>query len=197
MKQTILQFGLLLCCLSAFGQDVLNFRMCDVYRGKVKSIVVTSPEMMKSEAEFSTDGKIMSMKNSMLQIDYEWNGNDEVKLLGNNSYGSETVYIYINEYKDDFYDYDMGETNMKVWFRENGSLYKKVMTQNGNTMTCTYHYQKDSDLYPYKIENRMGTQSQVIYVNVEKCDAKGNAIIFSQTSNGVTIQQKRKISYYE
>ena len=42
----------------------------------------------------------------------------------------------------------------------------------------------------------MGTQSQVIYINVEKYDSKGNAIIYSQTSNGVTFQCKRIITYY-
>lgn len=68
---------------------------------------------------------------------------------------------------------------------------------NGNKMYSTYYYNNDSDLYPYKIENRMGTQSQTIFVNVEKYDSKGNAIEFTNSCNGITIQQKRLITYYE
>lgn len=43
----------------------------------------------------------------------------------------------------------------------------------------------------------MGTQSQVIFVNVDKYDSEGNAVVFSQSCNGITIQQKRIISYYK
>lgn len=197
MKQIYFQLIFLLCGIAAYGQDVLDFRMCDVYRGKVKSIVVTSPEAMQSEVEFSVDGKIRYMKNATFKVDYEWNSDEELKLNISNTQGTQSFYIYINEYRKDFYDYDMGEANMKIWFRDNGSLDKKEMTQNGNKMTSTYYYNNDSELYPYKIENRMGTQTQVVFINVEKCDSEGNAIVFSQSCNGITIQQKRIISYYK
>ena len=137
MKQIYLQLIFLLCGMAAYGQDVLDFRMCDVYKGKVKSIVVTSPETMQSEAEFSVDGKIKQMKNSVFQVDYEWNSDEELKLTLSNSQETQSFYIYINEYREGHYNYDMGETNVKVWFRENGSLDKKEMTQNGNKIIST------------------------------------------------------------
>lgn len=197
MKQIYLQLLFLLCGITAYGQDILDFRMCDVYNGKVKSIVVTSPEMMQSEIEFSLDGKTKYMKNSTFQIDYEWKSDEELKLNIRNSQESQNYYIYINEYRKDYYDYDLGEMNMKIWFRNNGSLDKKEITQGGNKMISTYYYHNDSELYPYKIENRMGTQTQIVFINVEKCDSKGNAIVFSQTCNGITIRQEREISYYK
>lgn len=197
MKQIYLLLLFLLCGITTYGQDVLDFRMCDVYKGKVKSIVVTSPETMQSEAEFSIDGKIKSMRNSSFRVDYEWVNESELKLNIANSHESQNLYIYINEYRKDYYDYDIGEGNVKIWFKDNGSIDKKEMIQNENKMTSTYYYNNDSDLFPYKIENQSGTQKQVIFVNVEKLDSEGNAVIFSQTCNGITVQQKRKISYYK
>lgn len=197
MKQIYLQLIFLLCGIAAYGQDILDFRMCDVYRGKVKSIVVKSPKTMQSETEFSVDGRIKHMKNSMFEVDYEWNGDEELKLNINNSQETQSFYIYINEYQKDHYDYDIGEGNVKIWFRDNGSLDRKEMTQNGNKMASIYYYRNDSDLYPYKIENRMGTQTQAIFIDIEKYDSEGNAVVFSQSYNGITIQQRRIINYYK
>ena len=197
MKQICFQLVFLLCGLTAYGQDVLDFRMLDAYKGKVKSIVVTSPEQMQSEAEFSIDGKITRMKNSMFQVDYEWNGDEELKLIISNSNESQTFFIYINEYRKDYYEYEMGDSNMKIWFRDNGSLQRKELTQNGNIVAVVYYYNSDTDLYPYKIVSTTGTQSQVNYINVEKCDSEGNAIVFTQACNGVSMQIKRNISYYK
>lgn len=197
MKQFYLQLIFLLCSMTTCGQDLLDFRMCDVYKGKVKSIVVTSPENMQSEMKFSVDGKIKSMKNPMFQIDYEWNSDNELKLNVSNSQEAQSFYIYINEYRKDYYDFDMGEGNVKIWFRDNGSHDKKEITQNGNKMVSTYYYHNDSDLYPYKIENKMGTQTQVIFVCIEKKDSEGNAVVFTQSCNGFTVQVKRKITYYD
>lgn len=197
MKRIILQMLLLLCSIVVHGQDILDSRMCDTFKGKVKSITITSPEMMQSEVLFFPDGKIKFMKNASLCVEYEWKSNDELKLNIRSAQGSEDLYIYINEYRKDCYEYDMGEGNVKIWFRENGSLDRKETTINGNKMYSTYYYNNDSDLYPYKIENRMGTQYQTIFVNVEKYDSKGNAIEFTNSCNGITIQQKRLITYYE
>lgn len=197
MKQIILQMLLLLSCIATYGQDILDFRMCDVYKGNVKSITITSPEMMQSETKFSPDGKITYMKNATFCVEYDWKSNEELKLTVSNTQGTQSFYIYINEYRKNFYDYDIGENNCKIWFRENGSIEKKEGTQNGNKMYSTYYYRSDSDLYPYKIENRMGMQVQTIFVSVDKCDSKGNAIEFTTSCNGITIQQKRIISYYE
>lgn len=197
MKQIILQMLLLLSCIATYGQDILDFRMCDVYKGNVKSITIISPEMMQSETKFSPDGKITYMKNATFCVEYDWKSNEELKLTVSNTQGTQSFYIYINEYRKNFYDYDIGENNCKIWFRENGSIEKKEGTLNGNNMYSTYYYRSDSDLYPYKIENRMGMQVQTIFVSVDKCDSKGNAIEFTTSCNGSTIQQKRIISYYE
>lgn len=197
MKQIILQILLLLSCIATYGQDILDFRMCDVYKGNVKSITITSPKMMQSETKFSPDGKITYMKNATFCVEYDWKSNEELKLTVSNTQGTQSFYIYINEYRKNFYDYDIGENNCKIWFRENGSIEKKEGTQNGNKMYSTYYYRSDSDLYPYKIENRMGMQVQTIFVSVDKCDSKGNAIEFTTSCNCITIQQKRIISYYE
>lgn len=180
-----------------FGQDILDFRMCDVYNGKVKSIVVSSPEQMQFEAEFTVDGKIKHMKNPMFNVDYDWIGDDELKIIMSNGQESQTFYLYINEYKKDYYEYEMGDSIMKIWFRQNGSIDKKELTQNGNKLTINYYYHSDSDLYPYKTESRMGTQLQTIYITVDKYDLQGNAIVISQSSNGITVQQKRTIKYYK
>lgn len=196
MKRIWFNLICLLCSISIYGQDILDFRMCDAYNGKVKSIVVTSPEMMQSVCEFSADGKIKHCKNNEIEVDYEWNGDEELKLIVSNSQETQTLYMYINAYRKDYYEYDLGEGNCKIWFRANGSVEKKIMSQNGITASSTYYYHNDSDLYPYKIENRMGTQSQVIYVNVEECDSMGNAIVVSQTCNGITVKQERTITYY-
>lgn len=195
MKHLLILAIFLLCDIAMYGQDILDFRMCDVYKGKVKSIVVTSPEQM--EAEFTIDGKIKHMKNSMFNVDYEWTSDEELKLIISNSHESQTFYIYINDYRKDYYEYEMGEGNMKIWFRDNGSLEKKELTQNGNKIKTTYYYHSDTEMYPYKIETRMGTQTQVIYVNVEKYDSEGNAIVVSQSCNGITVRQKRTIYYYK
>lgn len=197
MRQFILQLLLLVYSVVMYGQDILDFRMLDVYKGKVKSIIVTSPETMQSEARFSPNGKIEYMKNATFSVKYDWKSNEELKLNISVAHESHSFYIYINEYRKDYYDYDMGENNCKIWYRKNGSLDRKETTMNGNKMYSTYYYNNDSDLYPYKIENRMGTQSQTIFVNVEKCDSKGNAIEFTNSCNGFTIQQKRSITYYE
>ncbi len=197
MKQIYFAVIFLLCGITAYSQDILDFRMCDVYKGHVKSIIVTSPETMQFEAEFSFNGKIKYMKNLTYQVDYEWNSDEELRLNVRNSQELHFFYIYINEYRKDYYDYDIGEVNVKIWFRANGSLDRKEVTQSGNKMIATYFYHNESELYPYKIQNRVGTQTQVIFVNVEECDSKGNATVFSQTCNGITMRQKRKISYYK
>ena len=197
MKKYFIISFLLVCNIVAYGQDILDFRMCDVNKGKVKSIVVTSPEMMQSETDFHPDGKIKSMKNPMCQIEYTWNGEDEIKLIASNSMGAETFYIYINEYQKGYYDFDMGECNIKIWFRENGTIEKKEMTENEKKMTTTYFYRNDSEIYPYKIENRMGEQSQVIDINVNEYDEEGNATVFTKSCNGISMQIKRNISYYK
>lgn len=197
MKQFLVITFLWLCSVATYCQGILDYRMCDVYMGKVKSIVVTSPETMSSETEFHIDGKIKSMKNSMCQIDYEWKGEEEIKFTASNSMGAETFYICINEYQKGYYDFDIGEGNMKIWFRENGSIDKKEVTENGNKMITTYFYHSDSEMYPYKIENRMGTQSQVVYIKIEKCDSEGNAIVFTQSCNGMSMQIKRNITYFK
>lgn len=77
---------------------------------------MTSPETMQSEAEFSPDRKIKYMKNATFKVDYEWNSDEELKLNISNTQETQSFYIYINEYRKDFYDYDMGETNMKNCF---------------------------------------------------------------------------------
>ena len=86
MKHLLILATFLLCDIAMYGQDILDFRMCDVYKGKVKSIVVTSPEQM--EAEFTIDGKIKHMKNSMFNVDYEWTSDEELKLIISNSHES-------------------------------------------------------------------------------------------------------------
>ena len=96
MKRIILQMLLLLYSIVVHGQDILDFRMCDVFKGKVKSITITSPEMMQSEALFFPDGKIKFMKNASFCIEYEWESNDELKLNIKSSQGSEYIYIYIS-----------------------------------------------------------------------------------------------------
>lgn len=197
MKQIYLQLFFLLCGVTAYGQDILDFRMCDVYKGHVKSIIVTFPETMQSETRFAFDGKIKYMKNSTFQVDYEWNSDEELKLNIKSTQELQSFYIYINEYQTDYYDYDIGEVNVKTWFRANGSLDRKEVTQSGNKMISTYFYHNEAELFPYKIENRIGAQTQVIFINVEECDSKGNAIVFSQTCNGITIRQERKIIYYK
>ena len=186
----------LVCGIVAYGQDILDFRMCDVFNGKVKSIIQTSPEMIQNEVEFMIDGRVRHYKNKMFEVNYEWISDEELKLEVTTSQGSQIVYMYINEYRKEYYDIDFAESNCKIWFRDNGGIDRKEMRQNGVKATQTYYYHSDSDLYPYKIESIMGTQSQVIYINVEKYDSKGNAIIYSQTSNGVTFQCKRIKTYY-
>ena len=196
MKKCLIVTFLMLLSTLVFGQDILDFRMCDVFNGKVKSISVTSPEQMQSEIEFTVDGKIKHMKNPMFNVDYDWIGDDELKIIMSNGQESESFYIYINEYREDYYEYEMGESTMRIWFRHNGSINKKELTQNGNVMEMNYDYHSDSDLYPYKTETRMGAQSQTIYMKVDKYDSRGNAIVCSQSSNGITIQLERTIKYY-
>lgn len=42
------------------AQNILNFKMCDVYYGKVKTIKIIQPEQMAAVAEFSEEGLISS-----------------------------------------------------------------------------------------------------------------------------------------
>ena len=96
MKRIILQMLLLLCSIVVHGQDILDFRMCDAFKGKVKSITITSPEMMQSEALFFPDGKIKFLKNASLCVEYEWKSDDELKLNIRTPQGSEDFYISSN-----------------------------------------------------------------------------------------------------
>lgn len=196
MKKIFLHLFYLLLSIAVHGQDILDFRMCDVYKGKVKSIVITSPEMMRSEIEFFIDGRIKSMKNQVYEVIYEWKGDKELKLIVSTSGENKIFYIYINEYKNKFYDYDVGEGNVKIWFRDNGSIDRKEATQNGMQMTSTYYYRDSLDLYPYKIENIMGAQTQTVFINNESFDTHGNVIVFTQSCNGATVRQERTITYY-
>lgn len=197
MKYYIITTCLFLISVVMCGQDILDSRMCDVYNGKVKAITTTSPEMMQSEMKFSPNGKISSLKNATISVEYDWISNEELKLKFSSTQGVEYFYIYINEYRKDFYDFDVGENNRKIWFRENGSIDKDEVTINGNKKYTTYHYRSTTDLYPYKIEIRMGEQLQTIYVNIDRCDSMGNVIEFTYSCNGITIQGKRVITYYE
>lgn len=196
MKKKLTFAVLMMLNTLVFGQDMLDFRMCDVFNGNVKSIVVTSPEQMKYEAEFAVDGRIKHFKNSMFNCAYDWIGDDELKIIMSREQESQTFYVYINEYSKDYCEFEMGDCTMKIWFRDNGSIEKKEMSQNEQLFETKYCYYSDSDLYPYKIENRMAGQSQTIYITVLKYDSNGNAVVISESSNGITIKVKRKIKYY-
>lgn len=186
----------LFCTVNSNGQDILDFRMNDVFFGNVKSVEVTEPEMAYNVSFYSEDGKITRMQNNLMRIDYEWNG-DEIKCtLYIDDEQKGTAYMYINEYRKDYYDYEAAEKNVKVWFKENGGINKIEQSMNGDTLTTKYYRRNELDVYPYKLESIMGTQNQTIYINVEKYDDHGNAIVYTNTCNDVTVRFKRNIEYY-
>ena len=92
----------LVCGIVAYGQDILDFRMCDVFNGKVKSIIQTSPEMIQNEVEFMIDGRVRHYKNKMFEVNYEWISDEELKLEVTTSQGSQIVYMYIDEYRKEY-----------------------------------------------------------------------------------------------
>lgn len=176
----------------------LTPKMCQVYYGKVKSITVLEPQPLKgNKTEFYEDSKVKSIIQQGNIINFDWQDDGEVKCeLFNNGNCIETAYLYVNELSETFYDYEAGNTFYNIWFNDNGTFSHSKITSNGNTIECQYYYKSEAEIIPYKIINRMGTQSQTIYVKVLKFDSKGNAVEFTQTSNGQTIKFKRVIEYY-
>lgn len=196
-RNFILLLFFLLNSLLGYSQE-LTPNLCQVYYGKVKSITILEPEVLSgSYVEFNEDLKIKSQIQQGNKIAFDWLNEGEIKCeLFINDSKVETAYMYINEFSDVFYDFDAGDSNYKVWFKDNGSISHSRISNNGNTMETQYYYKSDTEMFPYKIVNRMGSQSQTIYVKTLKFDSKGNAIEYTQTSNGQTIRTKRMIEYY-
>lgn len=179
------------------AQNIINFKMCDVYYGKVKTIKVIQPEQMAAVAEFSEEGLITSYETGGYKYIYEWIDKEEAKCsLTSGDVTLQSAFIYINNYTDEYYDFDAGAINMKLWFNKYGKLDHGLISQNNQCMKCTYNYKNADDDFPYKIEQELGMQKQTLFVQIIKRDSHNNVIEFTQTSNGQTIKCVREIIYY-
>ena len=197
-KRMFLMSFLLVCFLMGNSQELTN-KMCFVYNGKVKSIKTIKPKEQNGFiTEFLESGKVKTVIQNDKTIELEWLNEEEVKCqLINNGNVLETEYIYVNEFSESYYDYEVGVMNYKVWFRGNGSISHMQISANGYTMEHRYFYNNETDLLPFKMVVQMGEQSQVTYITIDKFDSKGNAIKITQTINEQDFVIERGIEYYD
>lgn len=190
---------LFLCVIGQFcyAQNLIHFKMCDVSNGKVKSIKIVEPQQCIQEWDFLENGRISSYEVNGYKFDYEWIGDKEAKCsLSHEGAFMQSDYMYINSFTNEFYDFDAGDINTKLWFNKNGCQDHSVITQNNQSLINTYYYENEDDDYPYKIETETGIFRQVTFIHVLKRDSLNNVIEYSVTCNGQTINYVRNISYY-
>ena len=184
---------------NSFLDIQLDKRMSFVFFGHPKTITETSSNMQcPIIINFDKTGRVSSKVLGDVKNLYIWN--DKEKTVECRGYKNDKVIgstiIYILKMSTNKYVYEANGTRYEIVFRENGSINKASMNNNGQMMSTTYYYKSKDDLFPQKAVMKGNGQSvSSNYSNVET-DSLGNVIKVLQTSLGQSYINTTKIEYY-
>lgn len=199
IRQLIISLLLIVgAAISSYAQTPLTAAQMNIYFGQPKNATITNPQGSMTY-EFDRSGRVIAMIQGPARMTFEWaadNSSIKVSMYNNSVFqgGSEIV---ISEFTPAIYDYTMvGEGDITVTFRKNGSYDKMVASNTMMTLTTQYCYHNESDMYPYAVEMSNGSESVKVAVIIEATDSKGNATRFKREMMGMQEVSTVQIEYY-
>lgn len=182
---------------SSFGQNLTAAQM-NIYFGQPKRATVTNNQGTVT-TEFDREGRVLRVAQGNMRMEYNWSSNGKTVTI--TAYQGQNVQdsgvIEISEFSKSVYKYTMGDVvQMTVSFNNNGAMENIKMVNPQMSATTTYFYRNPKDMFPYAIEQTMGDQSIKGAISIDKTDAVGNAIEYTQEAMGMKNITKVSIEYY-
>lgn len=193
-------FSIALVCMASLSVNAQNLtqQMFQLYNGHVKTLTQSiEGTSEKATACFDRNGRVLSVEQSGVKLEYSWNGNNSVEIQGymNGQYQGNQM-IYISELSSSRYRYEMGPVSFAIDFKANGAISKQIISAEGQSQSTYFYYGSSSDTMPYKVVTSMGGQSMSMMVDVHETDGYGNPIRYTQTANDQSVTYIYDIIYY-
>lgn len=183
--------------LPATAQN-LTARQMNIYFGTPKKVTMTNSQGT-TVTEFDPIDRVTKAQQGNMRINYEWSedGSEVIMSMYQGANYQDHGHVKILENTSSRLKYEIGGMmTMDIVFKGNGALDKVVMTNPQMSGTMTYFYEKESDVYPYAIEQASGNQAVKASVTIDKTDSYGNAIVFTQEAMGNKDVTRLTIEYY-
>lgn len=178
------------------GQNLTAAQM-NIYFGHPKKVKMSN-QQGAIVTEFDRDGRILSVSQGNMRMAYDWSAHrDSVTLSmyqGPNMKDADL--IEISEFTKTAYKYKVSGQEYKVEFKENGAMLNNVTSNAQISMTTSYLYHAESDVFPYAIEQTMGDQAVRLTVTINQTDSYGNPTEFTQETIGMKNVTRFEIEYY-
>lgn len=176
----------------------LTASQMNIYFGSPKKATVTTPQGV-AVTEFDKEGRITSMTQGNMKMTYDWNV-EPGKVIASMYQGpnlSDSGEIIVSKMTPEILEYNIpGMGEMEFNFKKNGAVDRSVMKTPQMEIVSVYLYKNPDDVYPYAIENEIAGQKITVNVSVDKTDAMGNAIEYTQESMGQSMTSKMDLEYY-
>lgn len=198
LKQICTVIALMIVMILPATAQNLTARQMNIYFGTPKKVTMTNSQGT-TVTEFDRIGRLTKAQQGNMSINYEWSedGSEVIMSMYQGANYQDHGHIKILENTPSRLKYEIGGMmTMDIVFKGNGALDKVVMTNPQMSGTMTYFYEKESDVYPYAIEQASGNQAVKTSVTIDKTDSYGNAIDFTQEAMGNKDVTRLTIEYY-
>lgn len=193
---TIIMVMILLGGASAWSQNLTAAQM-NIYFGHPSKVKMSNGQGAVV-VEFDRDGRITSVIQGNMRMAYDWSADrDSVTLSmyqGPNI--KDAGLIQISEFTKTAYKYRVSGLEYAVRFKENGTVISSVTSNSQMSMTTSYLYRDESDIFPYAMEQTMGDQAIRWTVTINQTDSCGNPTEFTQETIGMKNVTRFEIEYY-
>lgn len=198
LKQIGTVIALMIVMILPASAQNLTARQMNIYFGTPKKVTMTNSQGT-TVTEFDPIGRVTKAQQGNMSINYEWSedGSEVIMSMYQGANYQDHGHVKILENTSSRLKYEIGGMmTMDIVFKGNGALDKVVMTNPQMSGTMTYFYEKESDVYPYAIEQASGNQAVKASVTIDKTDSYGNAIVFTQEAMGNKDVTRLTIEYY-
>lgn len=198
IKKIAVLMILAISCTAAVDAQNLTAAQMNIYFGHPKKATQTTPQGVVV-TEFDRDGRILSTTQGNMRVDYDWaeDGKSVTLSMFQGQNVKDSGVIEISEMSPEKLAYNVGGAmEYTVDFKTNGAVSNAVMSNPQMEITTEYFYREGDDYYPYAIELRMGDQAQKLSVTIDRKDAVGNAVEFTQELMGQKELTRLDIEYY-
>lgn len=198
LKQICTALTLVMATILPVAAQNLTASQMNIYFGTPKKVTMTNSQGT-TVTEFDRSGRVTKAQQGNMSVTYDWSddGSEVTLSMYQGANFQDHGHIRIIENSPSKLKYDMGGMiTMDISYKKNGALDKVVMTNPQMSGTMTYFYEKETDVYPYAIEQASGNQALKASVTIDETDSYRNAIVYTQEAMGNKDVTRLMIEYY-